>query len=51
MLRPKIINAPAIPTAYISHPTSESSSNADVMITAVRTYFDMSIMKSEDLQK
>ncbi len=39
--------APAIPTAYIIHPTSDSSSNADVIITAVRTYFDMSIMKSE----
>ena len=38
---------PLIPTRYIIQPVSESSSNADVMITAVRTYFDMSIMKSE----
>lgn len=39
--------APAIPTTYIILPASDSSSNADVMITAVRTYFDMSIIKSE----
>lgn len=39
--------APITPTRYIIHPTSESSSNADVIITAVRTYFDMSIEKSD----
>ena len=39
--------APAIPHRYIIHPKPDNSSNADVMITAVRTYFDMSIMKSE----
>ena len=46
MLTPKNITAPAIPTTYIIQPTSDNSSRADVMITAVRTYFDMSIMKS-----
>lgn len=39
--------APIIPTRYIIHPTSDNSSNADVIITAVRTYFDMSIKKSD----
>ena len=42
-----MISAPAIPTTYMIHPTSDSSSKADVMITAVRTYLDMSIRKSE----
>ena len=39
--------APPIPTRYINHPAPDNSSKADVMITAVRTYFDMSIKKSE----
>lgn len=47
MLNNSKITAPATPTTYIIHLTSASSSNADVMITAVRTYFDMSIRKSE----
>ena len=38
---------PPIPTTYIIHLASDNSSKADVIITAVRTYFDMSIMKSE----
>ena len=39
--------APIIPTRYIIHPISDSSSNAEVMITAVRTYFEMSNKKSD----
>ena len=46
-LAAKNIAAPATPTTYIAHPTPDSSSKADVMITAVRTYLDMSIIKSE----
>ena len=47
MLNNSKITAPATPTTYIIHLTSASSSKADVMITAVRTYFEMSIRKSE----
>ena len=36
-----------IPTTYINHPTFDNSSKAEVMITAVRTYLDISIIKSE----
>ena len=36
-----MISAPAIPTTYMIHPTSDSSSKADVMITAVRTYLEI----------
>lgn len=47
MLNNSKITAPATPTTYIIHLTSASSSKADVMITAVRKYFEMSIRKSE----
>ena len=47
MLNISKISDPVIPTMYIIHLTSASSSKADVMITAVRTYFDMSIRKSD----
>lgn len=47
ILSPDKIMDPAIPTIYIIHPASDSSSKAEVMMTAVRTYFDMSIIKSE----